>query len=154
MGPGEGAIADWMLFAEKLGSAIAREGLTLLTGGRPVGVMEAALKGCRTSGGTTICVLPGKDKADASKYCDQVIPTGMGNGRNLINILSSDLLVFVGIGPGTISEFGLGLKEKKPMILGPGAQKLWNLAKEMEIPLVVFRTDDIPEILEIIRRNM
>lgn len=154
MGVGEDASPELCAFAEELGSALAGEGFKVLTGGRRVGVMEAALKGAKSANGQTICILPGKNSREASSYCDEIILTGMGNARNAINALSSDLLVFIGMGPGTISEFGLAIKENKPVILGPGAGKLWDLANEFEIPPVIFKTEDILEILEIIRRKI
>lgn len=154
MGPGESAKESEIDFAESLGELIAEEGLSLLTGGRPTGVMEAAMKGARSKGGETIGILPGKDVREASDHCSKVILTGMGNGRNIINVLSSDVLVFIGSGPGTVSEFGLALKEKKAAILGPGAEKLWELALGMDMPPVIFRSDDALEIIEIIRRSI
>lgn len=78
MGPGEGATNDILKQAHTLGRLIARQGWTLLTGGRNVGVMDAASKGAKQAGGLTIGILPSSDKTDASVYLDIAICTGMG----------------------------------------------------------------------------
>jgi hypothetical protein len=117
MGPGEGAAAVDLERAEKLGALIAQKGWTTLTGGRTKGVMEAALKGAKKAGGQTIGILPTKDKNDATIYADIVVATGMHSGRNIINVLSSDVIVGCGMGAGTASEIALAVKEKKPTIL-------------------------------------
>ena len=41
----------------------------------------------------------------------------MGNSRNNINVLSSDLVIACGMGAGTASEIALALKAKKQVIL-------------------------------------
>ena len=41
----------------------------------------------------------------------------MGNGRNVINVLSSDVVIACAGGAGTISEVALALKSSKPVIL-------------------------------------
>ncbi|HMB99371.1 MAG TPA: hypothetical protein VKM36_12850, partial [Balneolaceae bacterium] len=40
--------------------------------------------------------------------------TGFGSARNIINILSSDIVIVCGTGLGTISEASLALKSSKP----------------------------------------
>lgn len=117
IGPGESATASDIKDAETAGSLLADLGFIVLTGGRPFGVMEAALKGARGSGGETIAVLPGKDKTEASEYADIIIPTGMGQARNVINILSADLVIAIGLGAGTLSEIALAAKENKPLFI-------------------------------------
>ena len=44
-----------------------------------------------------IGIMPSSDKKDLSKYVDIPIITGMGSARNNINVLSSDVLIAVGI---------------------------------------------------------
>ncbi|MFA5338515.1 MAG: DNA-processing protein DprA, partial [Candidatus Omnitrophota bacterium] len=53
--------------AQELGSLIAKEGWTLVCGGR-TGIMEAACKGAKSAGGTTVAILPTKDGRDANAY--------------------------------------------------------------------------------------
>jgi len=95
--------------AEDLGAAIIRGGMSLVTGGMG-GVMEAASRGAfqaRIAGegeGVVIGVLPGDDLSEANRYCNVVIPSGMGIGRNLIVVRSADAVVLVEGGSGTLSE--------------------------------------------------
>jgi Predicted Rossmann fold nucleotide-binding protein len=79
--------------------------------------MEASAKGARENGGLTVGVLPYKDQSAASEYINVVIATGMGDGRNCINVLSSDIVVSLPGKAGTISEIALALKNRKKVIL-------------------------------------
>jgi len=117
IGPGELAKKEDCCLAFEVGKTIASANYMVLTGGRNCGVMEAALKGAKTAGGKTIGILPGDDTTEMSEYTDIPIITGMGNARNIINILSSRVVVAIGDGPGTISEIALALKTKKPVIV-------------------------------------
>lgn len=116
LGPGEAATPDQNDIAYELGKAIAQEGWTVLTGGRAFGVMDAALKGARQHGGLTIGVLP-HDARGSSPYADIKIITGMGGIRNQINILTSHVIVAIGMSSGTSSEVSLALKADKKVIL-------------------------------------
>ena len=117
MGPGEGATLHDKKTATELGRLIAREGCTLLTGGRNTGVMEAALRGAKEEGGLTIGILPSEDKTGCSRYVDIPVKTGMGSARNNINVLTSDVVIACGTGRGTFSEIMLALKAGKPVIV-------------------------------------
>ncbi|OKH14618.1 TIGR00725 family protein [[Limnothrix rosea] IAM M-220] len=117
MGAGSGATSENIEDAQKLGRAIARQGWVTLTGGRPAGVMEAANRGAKQAGGMTVGILPGGDRAAASEFVDVVICTDLGNARNNINVLSSDVVVAVGMGMGTASEVALAIKNSRPVIL-------------------------------------
>lgn len=122
MGPGEGASNQVCLLAIELGKLVAQNGWLLLTGGRDIGVMKAALKGAKQANGTTIGVLPGHNRDQCSPYVDIPIVTGIGEARNVINILTSDVIVACGMGAGTASEISFAIKKKKPLILlKPGA---------------------------------
>ena len=116
MGPGEAATPDQNDLAYELGKAIAHEGWAVLTGGRAFGVMDAALKGARQNGGLTIGILP-HDARGSSSYADIKIITGMGGIRNQINILSSHVIVAIGMSSGTASEVSLAIKADKRVIL-------------------------------------
>lgn len=117
MGGGDELSPEIYRLAYRLGELIAKEGWVLLNGGRPAGVMEASAKGTRENGGMTVGVLPGKDGGAASEYIDVVISTGMGDGRNYINVLSSDIVVALPGKAGTFSEIALALKNRKKVIL-------------------------------------
>lgn len=134
MGPGEGASLEDINNTCELGKLIAEQNWILLTGGRNVGVMDAASKGAQEAGGLTVGILPSKDKSDASKHLDIAIATGMGSARNNINVLSSDAIVACGTGAGTTSEIMLALKAKKPVILLNPSGNVTKLLDEFSYP--------------------
>lgn len=103
--------------ARRLGALIAERGWVLLNGGRNSGVMEASAQGAREMGGLTIGILPGTDRQNVSAFIDIPIVTGMGQARNSINVLSSDIVVACPGGAGTLSEIALAIKGGKPVIL-------------------------------------
>lgn len=117
MGPGESATPDDNELAFELGRGIGKNGWVLLTGGRNFGVMEAALKGARDANGLTIAILPGESDKEASENAQIRIVTGMGSGRNIINALSSKIIVVVGMAAGTASEVSHALKAGRRVIL-------------------------------------
>jgi len=118
MGAGDGATAEVMTLAEELGEAVARRGWVVLTGGRDLGVMLAAARGAkRVDGSLSVGILPGS-AGGASQFLDVAIFTGLGEGRNVVNVLSSDVVVACGPGgPGTASEAAFALVAGKPLIL-------------------------------------
>jgi len=103
--------------AYTLGGLIAKQGWVLLNGGRDTGVMAASAKGASDQDGLTIGILPGNTIEHASEYIRIPIVTGIGNARNCINILSSDVVVACPGGMGTLSEIALALKCSRPVIL-------------------------------------
>jgi hypothetical protein len=117
MGGGENVSAETMQTAYRLGKMIAQKGWVLLCGGRPAGVMEASARGAKEAGGLTVGILPDRDKGGASRYIDVAIATGMGDGRNYINVLSSDIVVALPGRAGTVSEIALALKNGRKVIL-------------------------------------
>lgn len=117
MGGGAAATPEDCQMAYNLGKLIAGEGWVLLNGGRPAGVMEASARGASEKGGLTVGILPGTGGDQASPYIDIAIVTGMGDARNNINVLSSDIIVALPGGAGTISEIALALKNGKRVIL-------------------------------------
>jgi uncharacterized protein (TIGR00725 family) len=108
--------------AEQLGRLVAQEGATLVCGGLG-GVMEAAARGAKAAGGTTIGILPGHDRSAANPYLDHVVTTGMGHARNLAVVSSGDAVIAVGGGYGTLSEIGLAAKIGRPVVILGG----WRL---------------------------
>jgi len=103
--------------AEELGAAIAREGWVLLTGGRPLGVMEAASRGADQAGGLVLGLLPGLDPAGASAHVHVALPTGLGMARNLLNVLAARVVVALPGAAGTLSEISLALCHQRPVLL-------------------------------------
>ncbi|MEC4812268.1 MAG: TIGR00725 family protein [Scytonema sp. PMC 1069.18] len=117
MGPGEKATAIDVQNAYELGKLIAQAGWVLLTGGRNVGVMDAASRGAKSVNGLTIGILPHDNEEGISEAVDIAIFTDMGNARNNINVLSSHVVIACGVGTGTASEIALALKGNKKVIL-------------------------------------
>lgn len=117
MGPGAGATAADLQNAYELGKLIAQQGWVLLTGGRNVGVMEGASLGAKAVNGLTIGILPTDDTNAISEAVDIAIITDMGDARNNINVLSSDVVIACGMSAGTASEVALALKSNKKVIL-------------------------------------
>ena len=101
--------------AMEVGRLAALKGATVLTGGLG-GVMEAACKGAKESGGQTIGILPGFDTRDANRYIDIPIITGLNHARNIIVVRTSDVLIAVGGAFGTLSEIAFALKLGKTVI--------------------------------------
>ena len=100
---------------ERLGRRLADGGAVVVCGGGP-GVMEAVCRGARSAGGTTVGLLPGLDRAEGNRYLTVSLPTGLGQGRNLLLVRSSDALVAVGGGFGTLSEIALALRTGTPVV--------------------------------------
>jgi uncharacterized protein (TIGR00725 family) len=122
MGAGEGACAEAVALAEELGECISARGWVLLTGGRPAGVMAAASRGAaRVKGHLVVGVLPDEGKGherQSTARLDLALFTGMGKARNVINVLSADVVVVCGGGgPGTASEAAHALNAGRPLIL-------------------------------------
>jgi uncharacterized protein (TIGR00725 family) len=101
--------------AERLGRRLAEAGAVLVCGGGP-GVMEAACRGAQSAGGTTVGLLPGLDRDEGNPHLSVALPTGLGQGRNLLLVRSSDALVAVGGGFGTLSEIALALRTGTPLV--------------------------------------
>lgn len=101
--------------AEVVGRELARAGAIVVCGGLG-GVMEAACRGAKEGGGTTVGILPGASRADANEFVDVALATGLGEARNALVVRASDALVAVGGEYGTLSEIALALKAGKPVV--------------------------------------
>lgn len=103
--------------ARELGGALATEGWTVLSGGRDAGVMAAVSEGAASVGGLVVGILPDRDLDRASPHLTVPIVTGLGEGRNVLNILSSYVVVALPGAAGTLSEIAIALKNRKPLLL-------------------------------------
>jgi uncharacterized protein (TIGR00725 family) len=109
--------------AEQVGRLLAERGCTVVTGGLGE-VMEAAARGAKSAGGTTIGVLPGETRAEGGAWNDHVVVTGVGHARNLAVVASGDAVIAVGGKWGTLAEIGFAHVLGRPVvILDPG----WRL---------------------------
>lgn len=103
--------------AYDVGARIARAGWVLLTGGSACGIMDAASQGAHEAGGLVVGILKGEGAEEGSRFLDVAVRTGMGDARNVINVLTSDVVIALPGGHGTISEVALALKSGKTVVL-------------------------------------
>ena len=115
VGAGGDAAAELLALAEAVGTELARHGAVVVTGGLG-GVMEAACRGARAAGGTTLGILPGSDRAAANSFVDIAVASGMGELRNGLVVRCADAVVAVGGEYGTLSEIALALKAGKVVV--------------------------------------
>lgn len=127
--------------AEKIGEEIAKNGAILICGGRR-GVMEAACRGAKKFNGLTVGIVQSLNKEDANVYVDVVITTGMGYGRNVLVVSSSDVVVAIDGSVGTLSEIALALNYQKPVILIEGTKGVVDIVKEKIPELKKFEEDE------------
>ncbi len=88
--------------------------------------MEAACRGAREEGGTTVGVLPGLDRGAANDHVHVALATGLGEVRNALVVRAVDAVIAVGGEFGTLSEIALALKARTPVV-GVGT---WELVKD------------------------
>lgn len=106
--------------AVAVGRAAAFRGALVLCGGR-AGVMEGAARGAREAGGRSIGILPGilaarEGEGSANPFIDCAIHTGLGDARNYVNVRTSDAVIALEGGAGTLSEIALALKCGVPLV--------------------------------------
>jgi uncharacterized protein (TIGR00725 family) len=123
VGAGE-AGSELVAMAEQVGARLAEAGAVLVCGGLG-GVMEAACRGARRAGGSTVGLLPGTDRGAANPFVDIVIPTGLGEARNVLVVRSGEAVIAVGGGYGTLAEIALALKAGTPVV----GIATWELAR-------------------------
>jgi hypothetical protein len=78
--------------------------------------MEAACKGAKRAGGTTIGILPGTRPEDANPFVDIPVATGLGLARNVLVVRSSQALIAIEGRYGTLSEIAFALQLGVPVI--------------------------------------
>lgn len=115
---------EQLVLAEEVGRLLATRGALVVCGGLG-GVMEAACRGAKSAGGTTVGILPGLDRREANAWVDVAIPTGLGEARNALVVRTADVLVAIGGEYGTLSEIALALKTGKPVV----GIDTWELAR-------------------------
>jgi uncharacterized protein (TIGR00725 family) len=134
--------------AEEVGRLLARSGAVVVCGGLG-GVMEAACRGAKSEGGTTVGILPGSDRNDANPWVDVAIPTGLGEARNALVVRSVDVVIAIRGEYGTLSEIALALKTGKPVV----GLETWELSRRgvpaTEILQVSTPTEAVERALEL-----
>ena len=112
--------------AEEVGREIAKKKALLICGGLG-GVMEASARGAKKEGGVTIGILPGFSFEDANPFIDIPIVTGLSHARNVLVVRSSQAIIAVEGGYGTLSEIGIALKLRKPVV----GLRTWDVSKKI-----------------------
>lgn len=109
---------DYSLAIE-LGKELVDEGYRIVCGGLK-GIMEAICKGAKSSlkysEGMTVGVIPSLDINSSNPYVDITIASGMSVARNQIIIASSDAVIAIGGGAGTLSEIAFAWQLDKPIL--------------------------------------
>ncbi|WAH36929.1 TIGR00725 family protein [Alicyclobacillus dauci] len=108
---------ETLRLAEEMGKEIASRKAIILTGGTN-GVMEAASRGAKLAGGLVVGLLPGDESQVANEYVDIPITTGFGfDFRSMVLVHSSDAVVMIGGGVGTLVELSAAYMLHKPVIV-------------------------------------
>ena len=135
---GEGnASPETAALAEQVGRELAKRGIGLVCGGLG-GVMEAACKGAKSAGGTTIGVIPGSDPRDANPWVDIPICTGLSYARNVIVVKTGSAVIAVGGRYGTLSEIGHALSVDIPVV----GLRTWEIVREGTLDTSIMVADD------------
>lgn len=121
---------------EEIGKRLAKEGATIVCGGRG-GVMEAVCRGAKSEGGTTIGILPSTDRSEGNDYLDHAIVTGLDVLRNSLVVQNGDIVIAIDGRYGTLSEIALAHQYGKK-ILGLGT---WDID-------TVESCEDVNEVME------
>lgn len=120
-GPGHPSRKEYNQAAE-VGRRLAEAGAGVVCGGL-YGVMEAACMGAKEGGGTTVGILRTYNPNDANPYVDYVIPTGLGDARNVLVATAGAAAIAIAGRLGTLSEIAIALKHGIPVV-GLGTWKL------------------------------
>jgi uncharacterized protein (TIGR00725 family) len=129
--------------AEAVGRGLARRGVILICGGLG-GVMEAACKGAKSEGGTTIGILPGEDRSAANPYVDIPIVTSIGYARNLIVVKSAQAVIAIDGSYGTLSEIAYALQSGIPVI----GLNTWSLSLNAQLDHAIIQAQHAEEAIE------
>lgn len=140
--------------AYRIGEFIAENHWVLLSGGRG-GIMESVSRGAYDKNGMVVGILPGDNFEEANEYCNIVIPTGIGFARNIINILSADIVIAIGGKSGTLSELAYAWQYKKPTIcctFTSGWSKIFSeLDPNIRDRSIIFKANSVEMVFDFLR---
>jgi len=100
--------------ASDVGRRLGERGHEIVCGGLG-GVMTAVCRGAVETGGHTIGIVPGEDRAAANEYVETTVATGLGNARNALVVLNGDAAIAIDGSTGTLSEIALALDRGLPV---------------------------------------
>jgi uncharacterized protein (TIGR00725 family) len=130
--PSDPVLPQAMSAGEEVGRLLAKRGAVVISGGLS-GVMEAVSRGAKSAGGLVVGILPGFDKRDANPYVDVALTTGMGWMRNTLVVRSSDAVIMISGGIGTLNELTVAYEDKPTVILegtGGWSDRIRDIAYE------------------------
>lgn len=125
MGAASGPSTENEVYVQKsreVGRQIAKKGCFMINGACP-GLPHAAAEGAKEEGGFVLGISPAFSRHEhvyeyksPDEFYDFVLYTGMGfMERDILNIRSSDGVIFLGGGIGTLNEFTVAYEEGKPI---------------------------------------
>lgn len=101
--------------AGEAGELLARLGVTLVSGcGSPA--TRVAAERAIAAGGLVVSIIPEGEMPDPAWPATVVIPSGVGDARNLLMALAGDACIVIGGRAGTISEVCLAWLHKRPLL--------------------------------------
>lgn len=144
-------------FAVKLGKLLSDREINVVTGGK-LGIMEAVLKGVKNGSSDkkpiTIGIIQDDAKSKGNSYCDIVIPTGIGTARNKVLVNTSDIIIAIAGGAGTLSEIAFAWQMDKPIIAYTGfdgwAKKLAGTKIDQVSKYTLHSADSLEQIMELL----
>lgn len=110
-----GATEAEVALARAVGAAIGRAEAVTVCGGLG-GVMAAAAEGAALEGGIVVGILPGGSADEAAAGVTIPIPSGMGEGRNVLVARASEAVIAIAGEWGTLSEAAFCRKFGTPVI--------------------------------------
>ena len=97
------------------GERLAKLGVTVVSGcGSPA--TRVAAERALAAGGLVVSIVPSDDIQLQDWPCSVLIPSGMGDARNLLMALAGDACIVIGGRAGTISEVCLAWLHKRPLL--------------------------------------
>lgn len=101
--------------AGEAGELLARLGVTVVSGcGSPA--TRVAAERALAAGGEVVSIIPSDSMPPADWPATVVIPSGMGDARNLLMALAGDACIVIGGRAGTISEVCLAWLHRRPLL--------------------------------------
>ncbi len=135
--------------AYTVGKLIAQRGAVVMSGGLG-GVMAAASRGARETGGLVIGLLPTADATDANEFVDVAIPTGLGELRNGLLVRAVDGVIAVGGSWGTLSEIALAMRTATPVVCLHG----WEISDQAGARVTLTTATSAAEAIDVVFRAM
>lgn len=137
--------------AFEVGRLLAKNGYIVSCGGL-TGVMEAVCRGAKQEKGLTIGIIPQKRKSLANPYVDIAIPVPFSQARNIVVVLSGDIVVAISGKAGTLSEIALAWIYKKKIValtgVGGWSGKMANTQVDNRRSDVIYGEDTPEDVIQ------